>query len=285
MLETEAVAELIAPIVPVEPPVAPEPEPIVEDLELEDLTPPTPSAHPLAPGGKRFEQVYAQSKQAQRDLAEERERRIAAEAKLTLLEPKAAPSEKEYNWDELEAMIAQGQITRGQAYAHRESVANKKTRDDLRQEFKKDTEDATRVNALSQGIYSYVAAVPDINNRESAVRIRVDREFDWLVDVQGRDQSKLSSADRKALELTALRNVLGPVETLAKRVATPNVETHQGSIGGSRPDIKVNPDQKLLDALTPREIAHYQRMFTLGKYPAKWKDVVAELKFVPPTRS
>ena len=42
-----------------------------------------------------------------------------------------------------------------------------------------------------------------------------------------------------------------------------------------------NPDQALLDKLTQREVAHYNKMIKSGQYKG-WKDVVAELKFVPP---
>jgi hypothetical protein len=45
---------------------------------------------------------------------------------------------------------------------------------------------------------------------------------------------------------------------------------------------KPNPDQTLLDALKPEEVAHYEKMMRAGRYVNGWKDVVEELKFTPP---
>ena len=281
MAEPDVPVELVEPVVVQDPPVV---EPNADVHEEPILEPNPQTTQPLQPGGQRFEQVYALRKQAERDRDAERERRIRAEAQLELLTKSRTPAEKVYDWPELEAMIAQGQITRADAQRHREDVVRETVKRELKNDLTKETTESTRINALSKGIYDYVVAIPDLQNAENATRQRVDREFDWLVSVQGRDPATLGPAERKALELTALRTVLGPIESLAKRTASPHAETHQGFTGGIPPSRTANPDQKLLDALTPQQVEYYNKMFKVGKYPNKWKDVVEELKYNPATR-
>jgi hypothetical protein len=250
--------------------------------ELEPTPEPKPNAHPLAPGGKRFEQIYAQSKQAQRDLAEERERRIAAEAQLQVLaKPQAnTDSNKEYTWAELDKFIAEGRITRADAEQHREDVLARKLSTKLRDDFDRETRTASRENTLTQSIVDYIKVAPLLTTPGSVDRQRVDREFDWLASVQGVDTAKITPVERKALELTALRNVYGPIESFTKKGKT-RVETQQEMPGGSPPSNERNPDQAILDALTKPQVAHYRKMMSTGRYPGGWKEVVEELKYVP----
>jgi len=263
-------------------------EPLLEPEGTPDPDPKKSTVHPLTPGGRRFEQVYAESKQAKRDLAHERELRIAAEAKLSVLEKPGTTTvdnEPEYEWPQLEEFILQGRITRADAEAHREKVITKRLSNNIKGDFTKETVTATRSQALSDNISKYVVAIPAIMTEGSDERNRLDTEFDFLASVQGLDPTKLDDIQRKALQLTALRTVLGPIDSLVKRNASPTGETHQGLPGGARPRPSTNPDQSLLDGLTKREVVHYNKMFRAGRYPGGWKDVVAELKFNAPKKA
>lgn len=266
---------------------APEVDEVDPSLEPEDnsLKPDVKkTVHPLTPGGRRFEQVYAESKQAKRDLAHERELRIAAEARLSVLDkgqPTVNESDVEYDWPQLEQFIAAGRITRADAEAHRESVLTKKVTKQIKGEFTQENSTATRNQALTKSIASYVESQPDILVEGSDERVRLDEEFDFLVSIQGVDASKLDETQRKAFQLTALRNVYGSVDSLNKRSVKPKGETHQGLPGGTRPKPSTNPDQAILDGLSKREVVHYNKMFRAGRYPNGWKDVVAELKYTP----
>jgi hypothetical protein len=112
--------------------------------------------------------------------------------------------------------------------------------------------------------------------------VKLDTEFDWLVSVQGLDAATMPDDKRKALQLTALRNVYGPIESLTKRSVQPKVERTEGLPGGIPPrQGSANPDQAILDKLTVSEVAHYNKMMRGGRYPGGWKDVVAEIKYVP----
>lgn len=271
----------------VEEPVVALEEPIVED-EHEPLAQPAGKVHPLQPGGKRFEQVYAQGKQALRELTSERERRIAAEAKLEGLSNRPSQNEPnaevEYTPAQLEEFIVQGRITRADAVAHREEVLVRKLSSKIKDDFTRETTSASRSQALSQGIAGYVEVAPAIMEVGSDERMRLDQEFDWLVNVSGNDASKLNDVQRKTLQLTALRNVYGPLESLKKRSGSPRVDRTEGLPGGSPPRQSSNPDQALLDGLSRAQVTHYKKMMETGRYPGKWKDVVEELKFVPKSR-
>lgn len=275
---------------------APKPEP------LEDLSAPSASnpsldepenspqlgvPHPLAPGGRRFEQVYAQGKQAQRDAQELRERLVAAEAKIELLSGKSTAddtADKEYSWAELETFIQQGRITRADANAHREEVTAKKLEARIKNNFVTETRQATREQTLVQTVQDYLTAVPNAKIEGTPERIRLEEEYEWLASVQGVDLTKVSGAQRAALQVSAFRNVYGSLDSFKQRGNT-RTETSQGISGGSAPSTKkANPDQQLLDALTPVQVEHYRKMMRTGRYAGGWKDVVEELKYVPPVR-
>ena len=268
-----------------------EPEEVFDPPSLEDDPAPEPDkkVHPLHPGGVRFEQVYAKGKKAERDYLAEHDLRIAAEAKLEALTSKGTTNTvdatKEYEWPELEAFIAQGRITRADAQAHREEVVERRLLRKSEAAAAQKTQVATRSQFLTSNIQEYVQAVPAILTEGSPDRVRLDEEFDFIASVEGVDTSKIDDLTRKRLQLTALRTVYGSVDAITKRskaVAQP--DTHQGLPGGFKPPKSANPDQALLDKLTKEEVAHYNKMFRSGRYPNRWKDVVDELKFVPPAR-
>jgi len=262
-----------------------DPEVVLDEPLLEPEGKPDPKVHPLQPGGRRFEQVYAEAKQAERDLIAERERRIAAEAKLDGLslstKPATETAEQEYTWTQLEEFIQQGRITRADAEAHREAINVKKLKSTLRDDFTKENTEHEKARVLTASIAGYLQAAPNVNVTGSEERNRLDQEFDWLVSVHGVDVSKLTDVHKKQLQVMALRNVYGPLDSLVKRTAPAKGETHQGLPGGTKPRPSANPDQAILDGLTKREVAHYNKMFLAGRYPGKWKDVVAEIKFTP----
>ena len=91
-------------------------EPVVEPIEpvvepgVEPIEQPEPP-HPLAPGGPRFEEVYRQMK-------EERDARIRAEADAAALRQQMQPRQQQSAYvtpDQLQALIDRGQITPMQA--------------------------------------------------------------------------------------------------------------------------------------------------------------------------
>jgi hypothetical protein len=257
-------------------------------LDETDETPaPGSKVHPLLPGGRRFEQVYAKGKQAEREAQELRERLVAAEAKLDLLTGKTTvEANKEYSWAELETFIQQGRITRADAEAHREEVIERRLSTKIKGDFTNENRQATREQTLTQVRQAYIEAVPAIVDENSPDRQRLDEEFDWLASVQGLDVTKLDATQRTALQVNALRNVYGPIDSVKKRNVAPKVEPSQGTPGGAPPsgNGSRNKDQALLDGLSKQQVTHYKKMMAAGRYAGGWKDVVAELKYVAPKR-
>ena len=276
----EPVAELDAPEIV-------EDEPLVEPEEPRQ---PERVPHPLAPGGKRFEQIYAGKKHAERENAELRERLLSAEAKIEVLvkggtQPPASDGFVEYGWPELEGFIQQGRLTRAEAEAHREEVLERKVTRKIESRQDHRTKETTREQYLDQTIQAYLGAVPAILNEASPDRVRLDEEFDYVATIQGLDPETVTGAQRKALQATALRNVYGPIDSVSRRASSVKRETQQELGGSTKPTLKPNPDQALLNKLSKAEVEHYTKMFKSGRYPNKWKDVVEELKFVKPGRS
>lgn len=253
----------------------------------EDPPAPAPRLHPLAPGGKRFEQIYARGKTAEREAQELRERLAVAEAKLEVLTTKPADSDQkpEYSWAELETFIQQGRITRADAEAHREEVQTRRLTKKVKDEFVSESQQKTRDQVLTQTLQDYVAAVPAILEEGSVDRVRLDEEFDFLASVQGLDPAKVDGVQRKALQASALRAVYGPIDSLKKRSAPAKMDTTQGLPGGARPTVSVSKEQAILNTLTKTQVAHYRKMMDAGRYKGGWKDVVAELSYDPKNRT
>lgn len=275
-------------------------EPVVDDLEgpeeLVDEDPilepddkpadPKSKVHPLHPGGIRFEQIYAKGKQAERERDQERDKRIAAEAKLEALTNNTTSGTKEYTRAEIEDFVTQGRISRADAEAYREDVITKNVLKKAKDELNQSTQTLTRGQALQAGITQYVQAVPAIMTEGSEDRIRLDEEFDFLASVEGLDTSKIDDLTRKRLQLTALRGVYGSVDALTKRSASvKQPDTQRELPGGIKPTGVKNPDQALLDGLSKAQVQHYNKMFRAGRYPNKWKDVVEELKYTAPVKA
>lgn len=271
-------APTIATDVPQESNVTPDPDPEGSEPDGHDTT---PKPHPLAPGGDRFQQIYARWKHAE-------ERNQSLESRILSLEqslrqPTQTPASPVYTDEQLETMIINGQITRGQADGYRAKQTKDALKAELKAELDKELAESRMSNGLVTEFNKYVANIPSIATVGSPERMRVDTEFDWLVSVYGLDPQKLAPIDRQRLALNAVRNVFGP-STERKPQQQVNNGTHQGSFGGNPPMKKPNADQKILDGLTPKEVEHYKKLMKVGKYPGGWKDVVAEIKYVPGPR-
>ena len=192
--------------------------------------------------------------------------------------------EVEYSWAELETFIQQGRITRADAEAHREEIIERRLLKKAESTFENKNKTASRDQVLTQTLQEYVSAVPAILVETSPERARLDEEFDYLASVQGLDVTKLDDAQRKTLQVSALRAVYGPIDSVRKRSASPKTETNQGLPGGTPPAAVVNKDQQIIDNLTKAQVTHYRKMMAAGRYKGGWKDVVAELKYERPAR-
>lgn len=253
------------------------------DPNVSDPSTSTRLPHPLVPGGKRFEEVYALHKQGQRENKDLKDRLTAAEAKIAeLANPNQNATKAEYSWAELETLISQGRITRADAEAHREDVRTKQIAKQVREEFRNETQTQTREQLLDANMGDYFRAVPATLKEDSPERARLDEEFDFLASINGVDPEKVEGVQRKALQLNALRNVFGTLDSVKSRTAPVKTETHQGLSGGNPPAKTPSKDQALLNALSKAQVAHYKKAMAAGRYKGGWKDVVVELKWEKP---
>ncbi|MGH9429086.1 MAG: hypothetical protein ACRD2L_22620 [Terriglobia bacterium] len=282
--ETQPV-DLVPPVAP-EPPIAePQTPPSTPDGTPEDVTPPQ---HPLAPGGVRFEQIYARMKRAEAELALEKEAKLRAEIERdVMLRTQTAPAQPErtYSNAELEAMIASGQATREAVDDYREKQMEKHVLEKVQRESEESRVTADRLSKANTSLNQYVVAIPNLAVEGTPERTSLNAEFDWLCNLHGVAPAKLSQVEKQNLLLNAARNVFGSVNTIGTRSTPPRVEPQMGSIGGTPPRRTANPDQAVLDALTPEQVTHYTKMMKTGRYPGGWKEVVEEIRYIPPRAS
>lgn len=271
------------------PPVQAPPEPVAAQvtepaqeapvLEPAPVLAPAPEPHPLEPGGVRFKQVVARSHK-------ERERADALEvdlqtmrAELDALKRLGQTPVQTPSWVELEAAIAEGRITRAQANDFREKELLKHAE----QAVEAKIIERQRDNTIAAELNRYQVAVPALLDTNSDIRQRADQEFDFLMDLNGRDNRLLTPNERRRYQLQAIRTVLGPAESIrvaARPQPEPTMEVHSSQ---TKPTPRPNPDQEILNKLTPVEVTHYRKMMAAGQYK-DWAEVVAEIKWQPPVR-
>jgi len=259
---------------------------VVTDQTTE--TPTTDQAddvHPLEPEGDRFKQVWARAKRAEAEkerlrdeLQREREERIRQEERLKAKEETQAAqsTQKEYTWEQLEAAIEEGKITRAWANTYREELVAKKAKDAAKRELQEEQQRLTQKTSVESELDRYKQLVPDVMQRESPIRQKVEREYAYMVQTLGFKEGLPT-------QLAAVRAALGDLDTVERSVKAkhsttrePFMETHSST---QKPQQK---SSKFIDKLDERLKAHYEKMIRTGQY-AGWDEIEAELKYVPPT--
>ena len=238
--------------------------------------------HPLDPGGKRFNQVWARAKDAEVKLQTERERAARLEGELDALRKMGAdkpvpPPIKEYTWQELQRGIDAGQITLQQALEHREEIIRRHAEKQADDKIKATLETTQRQSTVQQELAQYRTLVPEAVQMGTKERVALEREFTYLVNM-GYD-----SRDPRT-ELLAARNVLGDMESIKQRKAAATItsertimkDTH--TTNGTTKPAEKDP----IKGLTADQTKHYQRMIDRGIYKKGWDDVREELKWERP---
>jgi hypothetical protein len=246
--------------------------------------------HPLEPGGKRFNEVWARAKKAESESQREREARLVAEAKLDAYKElgvtKTDKGEKVYSWEELETFIDNGQMTRAEASTYREREVIKKATAEAESRAEARVRTETRLATTSKELKSYIDEVPEIAETGSETRQKLEAEFAWLASMYGTPEK--GSVAERAMELNAVRNVLGPLDKVSTRkdsdrltrssretMAESNSTANRGTASGSGKDP--------VAGLTSAQKAHYERMFkSSNAYPNGWDSVREELKWIKP---
>lgn len=128
-------------------------------------------------------------------------------------------------------------------------------------------------------IESYKRLKPEIMEKGSELRGKVEAEFDHLVHVvgmPGKGNGVLQT------QLAAIRAVLGPLDKLEKSANAGRAhesDEQGGGTGGGKPG---GGSKKLVDHLKGDAKEHYERGIKQGRYK-DWNAVEAELKYASPS--
>jgi hypothetical protein len=279
MPELESVPESV--VEPVKPVEVVDALPVVEKVEPVEET----EVHPLEPGGKRFEQVWARAKKAEEDARKVREEKIALETELRVRKeletsPPKKEAEKVYNWEELEGLIESGNLTRAQAQTYREDVIRKQTLQEAEQRITQKQEAVNVTESVRGEINRYTKAVPTLLQQDSSDYKRVEAEFNWLTTIYGAPKDDTEMRKR---QLIALRAAYGTADAAEKRAGLSKAsddgkDTIMDSTGtskGKTPPVADGQPKGLSEA----EVEHYNKMIKQGRYKEGWKSINEEIAF------
>jgi hypothetical protein len=212
-----------------------------------------------SPADKEHEEAvpYARFKEVNDKVQQEREARIRAEERAKALESTKVPeAQKIYTRQELRQMVTESKISQDQMDEYMEA----KLRAELQQDVVKVGNERERSTKVLQEIARYKSHVPDIAKDGTEDRIKVEKEFQYLV-AHGQPKSE-------STELAALRAVYGPVEKLEKKRVLDERESFQDVGNGRKPEDKGNSPFK---NLPQRYKDHYEKQIAKGIYKG-WDD-------------
>lgn len=201
----------------------------------------------------KIEEAYgSRVEDLQEQLQQEREAR-----KLDQVKPSAEP---EYTREELLQMVDDEIKTQAQA----DALWEKQITDNVTRKVLGTVSHVDSQRQINRDLKEYKRLKPGISKNGSEDREKVAEEYAYLISI--------GQPDGVSTELTAVRNVFGPVEKLKKKI---ELETHQETGGGS-PPAKV--EHKVLKGLDQRQKDFYTKRIEIGVYK-NWDEVEKELKY------
>ncbi len=168
----------------------------------------------LQPNGERFKQVWARAKEAERkaealaaEAQREREARIRLEERDKVRQESTQTPEKEFSWQELRGLIAEGKLTMDQAVEYREEVVAKRLKREAQATIEGHLKLNTRESVIDETLTRYRKANPDLVKDGTPEREKLVREYKYHVEVLGMPATR-------ATELAAARAAFGDVDVL-----------------------------------------------------------------------
>jgi hypothetical protein len=254
----------------------------VSDQSVDGGTGKGEEAHPLEPGGKRFNQVYARAKDAESKYHAERERAARLEGELEALRKQPAASAQQaaparYTGSQLQTFIDEGKITVGQALSYQEETLKLEAARLVEQKVEEKLSTVTRQSTVQREVARYKEAIPDIDVPGTEAHQKLEREYTFLVNM-GYD-----AKDPKT-EILAARAAFGDPDLMKQKQAARTITTGRDTMQDIAANGKPKPSEKdPLKDLSSAQRQHYQRMIDKGVYTG-WAEVKEELAFVPPRR-
>lgn len=187
-----------------------------------------------------------------------------------LAEMKAAKAPKPPTREELRQLVESGNLTQDAADAVYEKHLIEKVKREAVAEVGQTTSAQERARKVAADLQGYKDLVPEVWVDGSEERVKVGKEFDYLV--------SLGYPKTPETEAAALRAAYGSLEILraSKTARTGPADTHAETGGGDRPTegTKDGPPK----GLTAAQRDYYDKGIKQGRY-ADWKAVTEELKF------
>lgn len=189
------------------------------------------------------------------------------------LERALNPPRKPPTREELDSLIASGDLTRGQADKILEDQLLDRATSAAAERLAVHTQEQQLVARVESQIAGYAKLKPDAWVEGSPDRNRVAREFQALIE--------LGYPATKATEVAALRAAFGDLQALqASSTSRPGpADTHSETGGGDPPGDKAGGADGPPKGISAEQKRHYERLIDQGMYPGGWKQVAEELKF------
>jgi hypothetical protein len=182
-----------------------------ETTETKETVETEETPEPAAPSVEDVERLRGALSGLEAKLSREREERIRLEER-TKAQEKSAPPEPEYSRAQLKQLVDAGTISEEQ----RDAVLDKQDRareerliNETTRKFQQQSAQSARNQRISSQIDTYKSSFPDVMVEGSETRQKVQREYDFLVSVEGGPRSDEQGA---IMELKAMRAALGPAE-------------------------------------------------------------------------
>lgn len=189
------------------------------------------------------------------------------------IERAANPPRKPPTREELDSLIASGDLTRAQADKILDDQLLERATSAATQRLAVHAQEQTIVNRVEAQLAGYAKLKPEAWVDGTPERNRVAREFQALVD--------LGQPASRATEAAALRAAFGDLETLqsSETARRGPADTHSETGGGNPPGDKAGGADGPPKGMNADQKQHYERLIHQGMYPGGWKQVAEELKF------
>lgn len=194
------------------------------------------------------------------------------------LERAANPPRKPPTREELDSLIASGDLTRAMADKIMEDSLLDRATTAAAERLAAHAQEQSIANRVESQLAGYAKLKPEAWVEGSPERARVAKEFQALVE--------LGHPASRSTEAAALRAAFGDLETLQASSTSRRgpADTHSETGGGDPPGDNAGGADGPPKGISSDQRKHYERLIGQGMYPGGWKQVAEELKFSTPRR-